>query len=163
MTCNGSVSSTASWADTAGGVGSVPTCGAAVNPGDRVITVTNESNGKPEGHSKHISVNETELGEASVSPAEGEIFLGRRHRPTLIAIGSTVYHYEAPTKGSHGGRPWVRSRDPEESPATQMLPFYGGSPIEVDAGGTGSFAQLINLLTAAVEPVTADGPALVQG
>jgi len=128
-----------------------------------VITVTNESNGKPEGHSKHISVNETELGEASVSPAEGEIFLGRRHRPTLIAIGSTVYHYEAPTKGSHGGRPWVRSRDPEESPATQMLPFYGGSPIEVDAGGTGSFAQLINLLTAAVEPVTADGPALVQG
>jgi hypothetical protein len=128
-----------------------------------VITVTNETNGKPDGPSKRISANGTELGEASVSPAEGEIYLGRKLRPTLIAIGSTVYHYERPTKASHGRRPWVRSRDPEESPATQLLPFYGGGPIEVDAGGTGSFARLINLLTTAVGSVSADGSAVVRG
>jgi hypothetical protein len=33
-------------AATAGGVGSVPTCGAAVSPGDRVITVTNDCPGQ---------------------------------------------------------------------------------------------------------------------
>jgi hypothetical protein len=127
------------------------------------ITVTNEANGKPEGPSKHISLNATELGEASVSPAEGELFIDSRTRPTLIAIGSTVYQHERPTKQSHSHRPWVRSRNPEESPATQLLPFYGGDPLEVDAGGSGSFARLINLLSTAVGPVSADGLSTVRG
>jgi hypothetical protein len=127
------------------------------------INVTNETNGKPERPGKYVSLNGTELGEASVSPAEGEIFEDGRHTPTKITIGSTVYEYERPTKGSHRHRPWVRSRDSGESPAMQILPFRGGGPVEVDAGGTGSFALLINLLATAVGPVTADGPAVVRG
>lgn len=127
------------------------------------INVTNESNGKPERPSKYVSANGTERGEASVSPAEGEISVDGRHTLATIVIGSTVYQYERPTKGSHGHRPWVRSRDADESPAMQILPFQGGGRFEVDAGGTGSFARLINLLTTAVGPVTADGSAVVQG
>ncbi|HYM55490.1 MAG TPA: hypothetical protein VES97_09015, partial [Solirubrobacteraceae bacterium] len=81
----------------------------------------NVSGGKPE-HLVRTSLNATELGEASVSPAEGEVFVGAGHRPVLIAIGSTLYQYEPRGKRSHRHRPWVRSRNPRESPATQILP-----------------------------------------
>jgi hypothetical protein len=45
----------------------------------------------------------------------------------------------------------------------QILPFHGGASFEVDAGGTGGFAGLINLLTTARGRVSVDGPAAVGG
>jgi hypothetical protein len=103
-----------------------------------------------------------ELGEASVLPAEGEVFRGPKPKPALIAIGSAVYEYEASGKRSRDRRPWVRSRS-TESPAVRILPFIGGDPLEIDAGGRGPFAGLINLLTTVAAPVQVDGPVLVQG
>jgi hypothetical protein len=127
------------------------------------ITVTNEVNGKPVGRSEHILLDGTELGEASLSPAAGEAFLDGKHRPSLIAIGPSLYKYEASRKGARRHPPWVRSSNPTASPAAYILPFQGGSPLEVHAGGTGSFAGLINLLTTSVGPVTLGGAAVVQG
>ncbi|HEY3959758.1 MAG TPA: hypothetical protein VGL68_04520 [Solirubrobacteraceae bacterium] len=117
--------------------------------------------GEPE-HLIRTSLNAIELGEASVSPAEGEVLLGASHQPAMIAIGSTVYRREGGGKRSHR-RPWVRSRNSFESPATQILPFAGGHRLEVDAGGMGGFAGLLNLLATAIGPVNVDGPAAVQG
>ena len=127
------------------------------------ITVTNEVNGKPVGRSRYISLDGTELGEASLAPAVGETFLDGRRRPSLIAIGPTLYKYEVPRRGARRHPPWVRSTNPTASPAAYILPFLGGGPLEVHAGGTGSFAELINLLTTRVGPVTSGGGALVQG
>ena len=120
------------------------------------------SSGKPE-HLLRTSVDSTQRGEASVSPAEGEVSVGATHELSLIAIGSTQYRYEPEGEGSSRHRPWVRYNAPGESPATQMLPFYGGGPLEVDAGGTGSFANLINQLTTAVGRVNVNGTVPVQG
>src|SRR5271167_1396011 len=92
------------------------------------------SPGKPQRLVRN-SIDGTELGEASASPQEGEIFLGSAHRPELIAIGSTLYEYEATRHGSHRRRPWVRSRNPDASPAALILPFHGGGALEVSAGG----------------------------
>jgi hypothetical protein len=127
------------------------------------LTLTDEANGRPVGRSRHVSLNSSELGEASLSPAEGEVFVGSKRRPARIAIGSTVYQYEAPGKRSRNRRPWVRSKSPHESPATQILPFIGGDRLEVEAGGKGSFARLINLLTTVVGTVSVDGRVLVRG
>jgi hypothetical protein len=123
-----------------------------------VISLTDESNGKPVGRTRHISADSEELGEASVSPAEGATFIGGAHRPDLIAIGSTEYEHQA-RKGRH----WVRSSSHGESPAARILPFHGGRRLEVSAGGTGSFAGLLNLLTTAVGPVTIGGAVTVRG
>jgi hypothetical protein len=117
------------------------------------------------GETEHLirtSFDTTELGEASLSPAEGEVFLGARHRPARIAIGATLYEYTG-AKQSHRRRKWVRVRDPGPAPVAQMLPFHGGDPLEVDAGGAGPFAALINLMTTATGPVGAYGPVLVRG
>jgi hypothetical protein len=120
------------------------------------------SSGKPE-HLLRTSVDSTTQGEASVSPAEGEVSVGVTHEPSLIAIGSTQYRYEPEGKGSSRRRPWVRYHQPGESPATQVLPYYGGGPLEVDAGGKGSFANLINQLTTAVGQVSVSGAVSVRG
>ncbi len=119
------------------------------------------SSGRPERLIR-TSIDVAALGEAGVSPAEGEVFLGPLRRPTLIAIGSAVYQYEKPAKDSRRHRPWVRSRS-SESPAASILPFYGGSPFEVKAGGSGPFARLINLLGAAVGQVGVGGQVSVRG
>jgi hypothetical protein len=120
------------------------------------------SSGKPE-HLIRTSVNGSALGEVSVSPAEGQLFINGKRRPSLIAIGSTTYHYRGAGKHGHARRPWVRSQSPHESPAAQLLSMHGGGPLEVDAGGTGPFAGLINLLGTAVGPVSVDGPVSVRG
>ncbi|MHB8242563.1 MAG: hypothetical protein ACYDHN_11280 [Solirubrobacteraceae bacterium] len=120
------------------------------------------TSGKPE-HVIRTSLNGSALGEASVSPAEGRLFIDGRRRPSLIAIGSVTYRYRGPGKHSPRRRPWVRSQSPHESPVAQLLSMHGGGPLEVDAGGTGPFAGLINLLTTAVGPVSVDGAVSVQG
>jgi hypothetical protein len=119
------------------------------------------SSGKPE-HLIRTSLDGTALGEVSVSPAEGRLFLNGRRTPSLIAIGSTTYRYRGPGKRFHGHRPWVRSQSPHESPVMQLLSMHGGGPLEVDAGGTGPFAGLLNLLSTAVGPVSVDGPVSIQ-
>ncbi len=118
--------------------------------------------GEP-GHLIRTRYDIAELGEASVSPAEGEVFLGSKRRPARIAIGATLYEHEVLGRGSHRHGRWVRSRSSRESPAARILPFIGGGSSEVDAGGRGSFAGLINLMTTAEGPVSVVGPALVDG
>jgi hypothetical protein len=123
-----------------------------------VISSTNEVNGKPVGRTRYYSADSSELGEASVSPAEGETFTAKAHTPELIVIGSKEYRRQ---RGKR--RRWIRSRSYGESPAAEILPFHGGGELEVDAGGTGSFAGLLNLLTSAVGPVSSGGPVTVRG
>jgi hypothetical protein len=123
-----------------------------------VISVTNEVNGKPVGRTRRYPENSSSVGEASVSPARGEVFLGRAHTPELISIGSIDYQRQAGKT-----RRWVRSRSDGESAAAQILPFHGGRRLEADAGGTGSFAGLINLLTTAVGTLRVGGPVTVRG
>ncbi len=133
-----------------------------VSRGYALGSPNSSTSGKPE-HVIRTSLNGSALGEVSVSPAEGQLFINSKRRPSLIAIGSTTYRYRGHGKHSPGRRPWVRSQSPHESPAAQLLSMHGGGPFEVDAGGTGPFAGLINLLTTAVGPVSVDGPVPVQG
>jgi len=57
---------------------------------------------------KRVSLNHTELGEASLSPSEAEVIDGNTRKPILIAIGSTLYTYSATLARRDGGRPWFR-------------------------------------------------------
>jgi|CZKG01.1.fsa_nt_gi hypothetical protein len=129
--------------------------------------VTSESSGgkggKPIRRTRHVSLSEKQLGEASLSPAEGEIFKGSSSRPSLIAIGSTLYLYQGRGTRRHRQRPWVRLRSPGESLAALVFPFHGGTPSEMDAGGRGSYAGLINLLSTAVGAVSTEGQVSIQG
>jgi hypothetical protein len=123
------------------------------------ITVVDETNGRPSGPAKHVSLDSDTIGEASVAPAEGAIFEVHPRRPELIAIGSSVYE----RRRSREHRPWVRSSAHGESPAASILPFQGGGEAEMSLGGTGSYAGLFNLLGTATPPVIANGTAMVDG
>ena len=123
-----------------------------------VVSLTGEVNGKPVGPTKRISTDSSELGEASVSPAKGVIFIASAHRPRLILLGWTAYEYDA-----GNGRHWVRSSSHGESPVVRILPFHGGGRLEVNAGGTGAFAGLLNLLTTEVGPISMGGTVTVRG
>jgi hypothetical protein len=104
-----------------------------------------------------------ELGEVSIFPAEGQIFTGAdRSRPNLIVIGSTLYVYSPGIARPDGGRPWVRSTSPELAGAGTFFPDHGRSD-EVNLGGAGPYAGLINLLATAVSPVAVAGQAIVDG
>jgi len=118
------------------------------------------SSGQPESLIS-ASFNGRTLGEASLSPAEGERFIGSRSRPSEIVIGSAVYRYE-PGARSHARRPWVLYHAARGQAVDALLPFHGGQG-ELSAGGTGPFAGLLNLLDIAPGPVTFDGPASVRG
>ncbi|HEX4437823.1 MAG TPA: hypothetical protein VH061_13615 [Solirubrobacteraceae bacterium] len=121
------------------------------------ITVVDETNGRPSGPVKHVSLNSDTIGEASVIPAEGAIFKLHPRRAVLIAIGSSVFARDRSLKR----RPWVRSPSHGESPAGLILPFQGGGSAELSLGGTGSYAGLFNLLGTATQPVVADGTVMV--
>jgi hypothetical protein len=114
-------------------------------------------------HSKRVSVTITENGEASLSPDEGELAEPRRTRtPLVVAIGSSIYDYTPSVAARDGGRPWVRSDLAAGSSGGGLFPFHA-QPGEVDAGGTGPYAGLINLLATAVGGVADAGPATVDG
>jgi hypothetical protein len=104
----------------------------------------------------------TQLGEVSVSPAEGELFSGEKSKPMLIWIGSTLYLYQGGGSRSHPHRPWLRVEGGDLG-AGLSYPFHGGGPLETGLGGTGSYAGLVNLLGTAVGPVTTAGPISVRG
>jgi hypothetical protein len=114
-------------------------------------------------HSKRVSVTITENGEASLSPDEGELAEPRRTRtPLVVAIGSSIYDYTPSVAARDGGRPWVRFDLPAGSGGGGLFPFHA-QPREVNAGGAGPYAGLINLLATAVGAVADAGPATVDG
>jgi hypothetical protein len=121
------------------------------------ITVANESNGKVVGRVKHIPTNVQLTGEASLTPQRSETFLGARHTPTRVVVGSTVYSREGGRR-----RPWVRRHDAELAQGFASYPLHG-DPEEVNLGGTGSYAGLLNLLATAVGQISTGAPAAIEG
>jgi hypothetical protein len=123
------------------------------------VKLTNESNGRPVGRSRYVSLNGSAIGEASISPSEGEISItSSAGRSKKIYVGSAVYVYTPNLARLDGGRPWVRFR----VPGITIFPYHGSSE-EVNAGGTGPYARLINLLATAIGEVVQVGPVTVDG
>jgi hypothetical protein len=122
-------------------------------------TTTLAKHGKSRTNIRHRSSKVS--GAVSLSPAEGEL-AGPGGVPSEIDVGSTLYLHFADIARRDGGRPWVRV---EHASASVLFPFHGGSlPFgEVDEGGTGSYAQLINLIATADGAVEVVGPATVGG
>jgi hypothetical protein len=100
-------------------------------------------------------------GEVSLSQAEGEL-VGSDGEPQQIAFGSALFLHWPALDREDGGRPWVRL---EHGSAALLFPFHGGpsSPLQEKAGGTGSYAGLIDLIATAVGTVEEVGPATVVG
>ena len=124
------------------------------------ITVKSKS-GKRRRVTRHIS--REMFGEASLRPLVGKTFRkGASGALKSIGIGSTTYEYSPTLTRKDGGRPWVRFKDLS---AAALFPFHGGgaSRFEVNAGGTGSYAELIDLLATANGNVAIVGPATVDG
>jgi hypothetical protein len=125
-------------------------------------------------HGKRVKLvkNETKMsvGEASLAPLLGKVFAkGSSGALSQIAIGTTSYAY-APYayERTHNGkrkrssRPWLRLEDVS---AATLFPYHGqnNASIELNAGGSGSYAELINLLATADGAVRIVGPATVDG
>jgi hypothetical protein len=117
--------------------------------------------GKHRRRIKRVSVTQTEGGEVSLAPLEGKVFKnGDQSKPTAIAIGSTLYSYSPSIAGKDRGRPWIELTGLS---AAILFPFHGDPSEEVNAGGTGSYAGLINLLDTATGNVDLVGPSQVDG
>jgi len=125
-------------------------------------TITTKSrNGKRHTVTKHLS--RISFGEASLASRRGKVFRhGSSGPPKTVAIGSTLYTYAPSLTRKDGGRPWVRLNG---AGVASLFPFHGDKvpQLEVDAGGTGAYAQLINLLATAGGNVAVVGPATVDG
>jgi hypothetical protein len=120
-------------------------------------------NGKRIRHSGHVSVDITDVGEVSLSPAEGVIFAHpNASKPSLLLIGATLYAYTPTIARRDGDRPWVRFHG-KAAPGTIELFPYHGQPEEVSGSGTGSYAGLINLIATAEGAVVENGPISVDG
>jgi hypothetical protein len=131
-------------------------------------TITVKRRGKRVKLVKHET--EVSFGEASLAPLLGKVFAkGSSGALSQIGIGTTSYAYAPyayePTqhgKRTRDSRPWLRLEDVS---AATMFPYHGQSnaSIEVNAGGTGSYAELINLLATANGAVRIVGPATIDG
>jgi hypothetical protein len=109
---------------------------------------------------KRESFDHSEIGEVSLSPAEGESFTGvHASRPRRLVIDSTSYFYSAQIAPLDGGRPWVRR---DAGAAMASFPYHGLST-EHNEGGQGSYAGLINLMDTAVGKVGVAGRATADG
>ncbi|MGD1058439.1 MAG: hypothetical protein ABR992_13615 [Solirubrobacteraceae bacterium] len=129
------------------------------------VTIVNETNGKPVGREKSVSLDENISGEVSISPPQAEVIDTNTGKPIQIQIGSTEYEYSREIARKHPRRAWIRRKDADSS----AFPSYS-SPLEVFAspgdasvGGEGSYAQLFNLLTTAVGSVAVLGSVSVDG
>jgi hypothetical protein len=125
-------------------------------------------------HGKRVKLvkNETKVsvGEASLAPLLGKVFAkGSSGALSQIGIGTTSYAYAPyayePTqngKKQRDSRPWLRLEDVS---AATLFPYHGqnNASIEVNAGGGGSYAELIDLLATADGAVRIVGPATVDG
>ncbi len=107
------------------------------------------------------SASKTVTGEASLAPLVAKLYeKGGSGQLSSIAVGSKAYVYLPSRKRK--GRPWLRF---DGFSAATLFPFHGqGEPaVEVDAGGTGTYAELIDLLATANGAVTIAGSAVVDG
>ena len=123
-------------------------------------TITVKVHGKRRTVKRHIA--KEALGEASLSPLVGKLYKhGDSGQLGSIGIGTTLYTYSPSIAHEDGGRPWVRLKGVS---AAGLFPFHGGGAarVEVKAGGTGSYAELIDLLATADGNVSIVGPATVD-
>jgi hypothetical protein len=123
-------------------------------------TVTVKVHGKRRKVKRHIA--KEALGEASLSPLVGKLYKqGDSGQLASIGIGTTLFTYAPSIAHKDGGRPWVRLKGVS---AAGLFPFHGGGAarLEVKAGGTGSYAELIDLLATADGNVSILGPATVD-
>ncbi|HEX3911721.1 MAG TPA: hypothetical protein VHW67_13580 [Solirubrobacteraceae bacterium] len=113
-----------------------------------LTVTTTTSTGAP---ARPRNVNAAISGLASLTPLQGEARLSGR--PWRIGIGPRTYDYSASAGRMDGGRPWIRQQD--ES-AASLFPYHAGagSRYEIDAGGKGPYAGLLDLLWTAVGEVT---------
>lgn len=126
-----------------------------------VGTVTVKRGGKKRKLVKHET--KTSVGEASLAPLLGKVFRkGSSGALRQIGIGTTTYSFAPSLAGKKAGRPWLRL---DGVSAGTLFPYHGqGQPeIEVDAGGSGTYAELIDLLATANGAVRIVGPATVDG
>lgn len=103
-------------------------------------------------------------GEVDLAAGTGEVFDGTR--PSVIAAGSTLYLYAPGPTRRERSRPWLREAGAilgSQTPAGLLFPFHGSATGEVNLGGSGPYAGLINLLETATGPVSAAAPATVVG
>jgi hypothetical protein len=111
------------------------------------------------GKSGAGTVEHVAVGEASLVPLRAKLYRKGSSGPLAeVALGSTIYINDASLSG-HKARPWVKA--PGES-AAGLFPFHGGSNYEIDAGGRGPYAELLNLLATAND-LQVVGPATVAG
>lgn len=130
---------------------------------ETVVAERKGARGKRVRVRRRMSVNETELGEASLATDEGQVFTAAHtSRPSSIAIGSTLYSYSAKVARLDGGRPWIRFSDAGAVSVGAVFPYHGQA-METNLGGSGSYAGLVNMLATAVGPVNLAGPATVDG
>jgi hypothetical protein len=94
--------------------------------------------------------------------SEDEVFTHGTRRPSFIWIGSTSYLYEGSGR-ARSRHSWIRFHGVGSAEAIPSLPFRGGGSMEVNAGGSGSYAGLINLLATTTGPVSVAGPVNVDG
>jgi hypothetical protein len=131
-------------------------------------TVTVKRHGKPHKLVKHET--KVSFGEASLAPLLGKVFAkGSSGALSQIGVGTTSYAYlpyaYEPThdgKRKRDSHPWMLL---DGVNAGTLFPYHGqGNPsFEVNAGGTGTYAELINLLATANGAVRIVGPASVDG
>jgi hypothetical protein len=134
---------------------------------ERYMVVTHASGTKivklPGGKRRRVSrsVSTSAIGEASLAPLAAKLYKkGGSGQLSSVAVGSKVYIYSPSRK--HRGRPWLRLGGVS---AATLFPFHGedNPAVEVDAGGTGTYAELIDLLATANGAVTVAGSAVVDG
>jgi hypothetical protein len=116
-------------------------------------------NGKRRKVKKSTTTSAT--GEASLAPLVAKLYKkGASGQLSSVAIGSKVYVYSPSSK--HKGRPWLLLAGVS---AATLFPFHGqdNPAIETSAGGTGTYAELIDLLATANGAVTVAGSAVVDG
>lgn len=112
-------------------------------------------------HRRRVPVRIQQLGEVSLSPAVAELFGGAdMTEPEVIVVGLTLYDHVPKGAVRYCGRSWVRHS--HELSAADLFPFHGSS-LEVNLGGSGSYAGLLNLLATATGEISTVGPATVEG
>jgi hypothetical protein len=117
----------------------------------------------PDGRRRRVSRSSSTsvTGEASLAPLAAKLYKkGSSGQLSSVAIGSKVYVYSPSRK--HKGRPWLLLAGVS---AATLFPFHGqdNPAIETNAGGTGTYAELVDLLATANGAVTVAGSAVVDG
>ncbi len=102
-----------------------------------------------------------ELGEASLSPSESEVFeRSTTGTPLRLTIGGDRYVYAARLAQCDGGRPWVHEADRQ---GPEAFPYHAPLGPNTHTSAEGPYAGLIDLLATARRGVTVVGPATVDG